>query len=201
MIYIFIGAPKSTNCQTSSKLKAHDSLALLILSLFVQNIYRLLFLLWLLSFHILTALNVTSIKYDCKNVMRLRSVYLQILISSDGWCVSEWSAWPHQDGGERKIASPVQGGHAQGADIQVYEMNLKHSCYPGDRDEGVDREALLQDRCDREGFGQEGHGGGRKVKWPNSFFDFISILLAHIWVIVRCWGKSSLVCQQKSDAL
>ena len=43
-------------------------------------------------------------------------------------------------------------------------MILKHSCYPGDRDEGVDREALLQDRCDREGFGQEGHGGGRKVK-------------------------------------
>ena len=57
-------------------------------------------------------------------------------------------------------------------------MNLKHSCYSGDRDEGVDREALLQDRCDREGFGQEGHGGGRKVKWPNSFFDFIFILLA-----------------------
>ena len=28
----------STNCQTSSKLKAHDSLALLILSIFVQNI-------------------------------------------------------------------------------------------------------------------------------------------------------------------
>ena len=105
----------STNCQKSSKLKAHDSLALLILSLFVQNIYRLLFLLWLLSFHILTALNVTSIKYDCKNVMRLRSVYLQILISSDGWCVSEWS---HQDGGERKITSPVQGSHAQGADTK-----------------------------------------------------------------------------------
>ena len=66
---------------------------------------------------------------------------------------------------------------------KVYEMNLKHSCYPGDRDEGVDREALLQDRCDREGFGQEGHGGGRKVKWPNSFFDFIFILLAHICYI------------------
>ena len=107
----------STNCQKSSKLKAHDSLALLILSLFVQNIYRLLFLLWLLSFHILTALNVTSIKYDCKNVMRLRSVYLQILISSDGWFVSEWPR-SHQDGGERKITSPVQGSHAQGADTK-----------------------------------------------------------------------------------
>ena len=113
----------NTNCQKSSKLKAHDSLTLLILSLFVQNDYRLLFLLWLLSFHILTALNVTSIKYDCKNVMRLRSVYLQILISSDGWCVSEWS---HQDGGERKIASPVQGGHAQGADTKfmIWTSNI-----------------------------------------------------------------------------
>ena len=100
-------------------------------------------------------------------------------------------SWSHQDGGERKITSPVQGSHAQGADNQVYEMNLKHSCYPGDRDEGVDREALLQDRCDREGFGQEGHGGGRKVKWPNSFFDFISILLAHICYIVKCPKKPS----------
>ena len=70
-------------------------------------------------------------------------------------------------------------------------MILKHSCYPGDRDEGVDREALLQDRCDREGFGQEGHGGGGKVKWPNSFFDFIFILLAHICYIVKCPKKPS----------
>ena len=99
-------------------------------------------------------------------------------------------SWSHQDGGERKITSPVQGSHAQGADNQVYEMNLKHSCYPGDRDEGVDREALLQDRCDREGFGQEGHGGGRKVKWPNSFFDFISILLAHMGQFLQ-GGKNS----------
>ena len=99
-------------------------------------------------------------------------------------------SWSHQDGGERKITSPVQGSHAQGADNQVYEMNLKHSCYPGDGDEGVDREALLQDRCDREGFGQEGHGGGRKVKWPNSFFDFISILLAHMGQFLQ-GGKNS----------
>ena len=26
--------------------------------------------------------------------------------------------WSHQDGGERKITSPVQGGHAQGADTK-----------------------------------------------------------------------------------
>ena len=29
--------------------------------------------------------------------------------------------------------------------------------------------------------------------------SFISY--GHIWYILRCWGKSSLVCQQKSDAL
>ena len=109
----------STNCQTSSKLKAHDSLALLILSLFVQNIYRLLFLLWLLSFHILTALNVTSIKYDCKNVMRLRSVYLRILISSDGWCVSEWSAG-HTRMEESEKSSPLSKGVMHKVQIQSF---------------------------------------------------------------------------------
>ena len=74
---------------------------------------------------------------------------------------------------------PCPRGSCTRCRYKVSEMNLKLSCYPGDGDEGVDREALLQDRCDREGFGQEGHGGGRKVKWPNSFFDFIFIFLAH----------------------
>ena len=128
--------------------------------------------------------------------MRLRSVYLQILISSDGWSVSEKLVTP----GWRRAKNhhPCPRGSCTRFRYKVYEMNLKHSCYPGDRDEGVDREALLQDRCDREGFGQKGHGGGRKVKWPNSFFDFISILLAHICYIVKCpkkpsWQKVQLI--------
>ena len=34
-------------------------------------------------------------------------------------------------------------------------------------------------------------------KWPNTNTN----MFAYIWLIVRCWGKSSLFCQQKSDAL
>ena len=93
---------------------------------------------------------------------------------------------------------PCPRGSCTRCRYKVYEMNVKYSWYPGDRDEGVDREALLQDRSDREGFGQEGHGGGRKVKWPNSFFDFVSILLAHICYILKCpkkpsWQKLQLI--------
>ena len=31
--------------------------------------------------------------------------------------------------------------------------------------------------------------------------DEVALHLIHIRLILRCWGKSSMVCQQKSDAL
>ena len=58
----------------------------------------------------------------------------------------------------------------------------------------------------------------RSRGWPHLWLDMILFvfwlncvtqlklyngdkLSSTIWLIVRCWGKSSLVCQQKSDAL
>ena len=41
-----------------------------------------------------------------------------------------------------------------------------------------------------------------QIQWDKGFYTIRSRFYSKtIWVIVRCWGNSSMVCQQNSDAL
>ena len=64
----------------------------------------------------------------------------------------------------------LNGCYAQGILLEnvmhkvfYYVEQYNDNFFPGDWNKGFDREALLQDRGDPEGVGQEGDGGGRTV--------------------------------------